>query len=499
MELIFAVTLLVLASSIVSVLAQEAPPQKEFVVECIRPLGIRVTPSPDFRIIQTGCRGQDINVPLETPYDVSTDCLVVTATGTAVQIILEEADSTFNLVGGFQSRVFLVSCDFPGSKGYKDTFNRDIEAIKQPEGLDPTATSGVFKFTGVLMSIIDKASFTARQWAAHLAASAFIGQELYLTISHAQRDEGPAFIIPRECRVRPATGNFTTIWRHDSLKQECRVRPATGNFTTIWRHDSLKQRCLEVTGISRNPVRVFSDVSSATDVMSLQFYGFQFLGHEQEVITFECDVLLCGDVSSGTCGQEWSKVVLEKVCVTNKPPPLPRPGPTDPPGKGGLRRRRRQVSTLNQNHSNNGNNLNSSVVNNGNNRNNSTASSHRGDGIIDSDNNNINNNSKNNKNNNNNNSNGIRTGMPSTTPASVNTKTHSRSSSSRGGADGGSGGDRGLVQEETVRVEIRMLMPRAKLTHMGSVHPKAPRYSQTCSSDHTVKTTTLTQDLQWSS
>ena len=37
--------------------------------------------------------------------------------------------------------------------------------------------------------------------------------------------------------------------------------------------------------------------------MSLQFFGFQFLGHEQEVITFECDVLLCGDVTSGSCGE----------------------------------------------------------------------------------------------------------------------------------------------------------------------------------------------------
>ncbi|KAK3756494.1 hypothetical protein RRG08_061555 [Elysia crispata] len=321
MEIILAVCFLLLLSSHISVHAQGTPPQKDFIVECIRPLGIRVTPSPDFRVIQTGCRGPDINVPLETPYDVSPDCLVVTATGTAVQIILEESTSTSNLVGGFLSRVFLVSCDFPGSKGYKDTFNRDIEAIKQPEGLDPTATSGVFKFTGVLMSIIDKASFTARQWAEHLATNAFIGQELYLTISHPQRDEGQAFIIPRECRVRPATGNFTTIWHHDSNQE----------------------RCLEVSGISRNPVRVFSDVSTATDVMSLQFFGFQFLGHEQEVITFECDVLLCGDVTSGSCGEEWTKSVLEKVCVTNKLPPLPRPKPTNPPGKEGRRRRRRQV------------------------------------------------------------------------------------------------------------------------------------------------------------
>ena len=66
----------------------------------------------------------------------------------------------------------------------------DSSLVLSREGLDPTATSGVFKFTGVLMSIIDKASFTARQWAEHLATNAFIGQELYLTISHPQRDEG---------------------------------------------------------------------------------------------------------------------------------------------------------------------------------------------------------------------------------------------------------------------------------------------------------------------
>ncbi|GFO39562.1 hypothetical protein PoB_006606700 [Plakobranchus ocellatus] len=482
------ITVWILTCCYFTVEAQD--PQKDFEVECIRPLGIRVTPSADFRVIQTGCRGQEINVPLEPPYDVTPDCLVVTATGTAVQVILEESTSTNNLVGGFSSRVFLVSCDFPGSKGYKDTFNRDIEAIKQPAGLDPTATSGVFKFTGILMSIINKASFTARRWAEHLVSNAFIGQELYLTISHPQKDEGQAFIIPRTCRIRPDTGNFTTIWHHASTQQ----------------------RCLEVSGISRDPVRVFSDVSTATDVMSLQFYGFQFLGHEEEVITFECDVLLCGDITTGSCGQEWTKLTVEKVCMTNKLPPVPRPRPTNPSGKQRRRRRRRrrkrrQASTasadsiidnsiysnlnglfrsrrqaLDRSNSNIGSN-NTDIVNN---RGSNQINVDGNDDTYSKDYNSNNDRSReNNTRGNNNNSptiatqtnkntsrknsindsskqndrNLILTGMPSTSPSSSSITTDSNIYSSN---------SRTAVQEETVRVEIRMMMPRAKLTYIGS-------------------------------
>ncbi|GFR85217.1 hypothetical protein ElyMa_000690800, partial [Elysia marginata] len=408
--------------------AQETTIQKDFIVECIRPLGIRVTPSPDFRIIQTGCRGPDINVALEAPYDVSPDCLVVTATGThenlqKVTFLIASRSKQKMVISTWAGDYFLYTPEaliFPNP--------HLVMAIGLPrEGLDPTATSGVFKFTG------------------------------------------QAFIIPRECRVKPATGNFTTIWHHDS-KQE---------------------RCLEVSGISRNPVRVFSDVSSATDVMSLQFYGFQFLGYEQEVITFECDVLLCGDITTGSCGetiyqttylsfhrpsnflQEWTKLVVEKICVTNKLPPLPRPTPTDPPGKEGRRRRRQalelnhgNISSDNSNNYIHNNNMNlSSNSSDGNNKNNNITPA---PGNKNSSNNNktlfrnINNNMDNNDadDNSNNNNNGIKTASPSSSskPSIDSPDMYSSGSSS----------SRGVVQEETVRVEIRMLMPRAKLTHMGS-------------------------------
>nr|KAG5708685.1 hypothetical protein BaRGS_034902 [Batillaria attramentaria] len=67
-----------------------------------------------------------------------------------------------------------------------------------------------------MMTILDRASYAAKQWTDHLAGSAVIGQDLYLTISHPQRDEGAAYIIPQQCRVKPESGNFTTLWTDQS-------------------------------------------------------------------------------------------------------------------------------------------------------------------------------------------------------------------------------------------------------------------------------------------
>ena len=58
------------------------------------------------------------------------------------------------------------------------------------QGVEPTVTSGVFKFTGIMMTILDRASYAAKQWTDQLAGSAVIGQDLYLTLSHPQKDEG---------------------------------------------------------------------------------------------------------------------------------------------------------------------------------------------------------------------------------------------------------------------------------------------------------------------
>ena len=58
------------------------------------------------------------------------------------------------------------------------------------QGVEPTLTSGVFKFTGIMMTILDRASYAAKQWTDQLAGSALIGQDLYLTIIHPQREEG---------------------------------------------------------------------------------------------------------------------------------------------------------------------------------------------------------------------------------------------------------------------------------------------------------------------
>ena len=33
----------------------------------------------------------------------------------------------------------------------------------------------------------------------------------------------------------------------------------------------------------------------------LQMFAFQFQGHEDETVTFQCDVLVCGEVTSGAC------------------------------------------------------------------------------------------------------------------------------------------------------------------------------------------------------
>ena len=63
------------------------------------------------------------------------------------------------------------------------------------------------------------------------------------------------------------------------------------------------RNCLEVQGLIRETFNVFTDSETNTDVTSLQFYGFQFLGREKDALTFECDVFLCGDVTGGPCGE----------------------------------------------------------------------------------------------------------------------------------------------------------------------------------------------------
>ena len=63
------------------------------------------------------------------------------------------------------------------------------------------------------------------------------------------------------------------------------------------------RNCLEVQGLIRETFNVFTDTETGTDVTSLQFYGFQFLGREKDALTFECDVFLCGDVTGGPCGE----------------------------------------------------------------------------------------------------------------------------------------------------------------------------------------------------
>ena len=60
---------------------------------------------------------------------------------------------------------------------------------------------------------------------------------------------------------------------------------------------------MEVQGLIRETFNVFTDTETGTDVTSLQFYGFQFLGREKDALTFECDVFLCGDVTGGPCGE----------------------------------------------------------------------------------------------------------------------------------------------------------------------------------------------------
>ena len=44
------------------------------------------------------------------------------------------------------------------------------------------------------MTILDRASYAAKQWTDQLAGSALIGQDLYLTISHPQREEGEIYM-----------------------------------------------------------------------------------------------------------------------------------------------------------------------------------------------------------------------------------------------------------------------------------------------------------------
>ena len=61
--------------------------------------------------------------------------------------------------------------------------------------MEPTPTSGVFKFTGIVMTILDRASYAAKQWTDQLATSALIGQDLYLTITHPHREEGKISLI----------------------------------------------------------------------------------------------------------------------------------------------------------------------------------------------------------------------------------------------------------------------------------------------------------------
>jgi hypothetical protein len=77
--------------------------------------------------------------------------------------------------------------------------------------VEPTLTSGVFKFTGIMMNILDRASYAAKQWTDQLAKSAVIGQDLYLTISHPQRDEGE--------KRNLSTFGFTSLFDPTKLRE----------------------------------------------------------------------------------------------------------------------------------------------------------------------------------------------------------------------------------------------------------------------------------------
>ena len=73
-------------------------------------------------------------------------------------------------------------------------------------------TSGVFKFTGIMMTILDRASYAAKQWTDQLAGSALIGQDLYLTISHPQREEGEIYMSTTNSERKVRFSISLTCW-----------------------------------------------------------------------------------------------------------------------------------------------------------------------------------------------------------------------------------------------------------------------------------------------